>query len=188
MIEHDNRAKYMYFFSLFVGMLVGCIIFFTLLEAAPVDPMGNDFLKQLKRDGLNISDLNLYICRQRIKQLLLFMGCSYLLSYSVSAILFSFVIGMYYGMVYCGMYLQYGLKGILYTCLLFFPQYVLYFFCICYTAIIMKQYNQELLYCGKKSNKLKIIINVFVIIMLFVMGLLWEIFFQKNFLQYFTNI
>lgn len=170
--------------ALFCGVLVGCII---LLLAVI---FGNTIVLDMGLEDyeigavLNIStnQMMIYIIKKRIIQFVIFAMLLYLFSYYISSTLFCGSFGVYYGMVITNLIIKYGIAGLFYGFTCFFPHYLCYFLII---YLLGKWKRNSLNFYYKNMNWIELFGKIFVIFLLIIISLTWEIRFQKIFLNYF---
>lgn len=183
----EHRITYYTYFSVILGVVTGSLFFFILLSSNPVPVMGQG-LEDYKISGvmdLPVLYLLLYVLKRRVGQLLLFIILMVLFSYSVAASCYCFFFGAYYGVILCSLFVKFGINGLIYGFMCFFPHYFIYFLMIYlvgkwfYTASPLKNYSY------KNVNNLQKIIKYFVIFLAMMAAIIWEVKFQKNILNYF---
>ena len=129
--------------------------------------------------------LFLYVIQQRAMQILLFMLFVLLFSFSLASCIYLFIFGFYYGIIMEHYLILYGLKGFSYGFFCFFPHYFIYFLVLYVIGkwIYPSEKNIKASYITINSLQ-KIMLIVWIVFLLGV-GLIWEIKFQKNILNYF---
>lgn len=166
---------------LFLGMLFGCILFFVLV----INEFNyfNSISLLLNRFYDNTTYI-IYVLKVRILQMLFFIIISYLLSSSIITKIYCGFIGLIYGFIYGYLFMQYGLKGMLMILLIFFPHIILYLLCIKNYDVWIEKYifHNSGTYYGNVT--LKKYIMLFIILIFYVLGIIWEIKFQKFFLMF----
>ncbi|MDE6626471.1 MAG: hypothetical protein K2K56_08890, partial [Lachnospiraceae bacterium] len=124
--------EYITFDTVVFGMIAGSL--FYLLDMAFLDTgifrNGMESYSVGAVMNLPVLQVAFYILRKRIGQLLMFIVLGALMSYWIAAGVYSFLIGLFYGMVFSNVILQYGIKGIGYGVACFFPHYVFYLLAI----------------------------------------------------------
>ena len=183
----ERRITYYTYFSVILGIITGSFLFFILISYNMAQIMGQG-LEDYKISGvmdLPILYLSLYILKRRIGQLLLFVMIMILFSYSVASSCYCFFFGAYYGIIICNLLVKFGMTGLVYGIVCFFPHYLIYFLVVYlvgkwfHTASVVKIYSYT------NVNKLQKLFKYFVIFFMIIIAIIWEIKFQKNILNYF---
>ncbi len=182
----DRRASkltiYTYGAILF-GFCLGCILCWVMYVH------GNGNLLSLGLEDYDISavlnvpndKLFFILLKKRIIQMLIFFLFAMLTSYYVTVFCFCSGFGVYYSLVLCDLIIQYGLSGLGYGVVCFFPHYIFYFFAIFFLGRLYEQ-SKIYKYTVKKGI---LFFKIFVIFLFVVIAFFWESQFQKNFLKYF---
>ena len=173
--------------ALMIGVLVGC---FFLLEMMA---LGKDGVLDYGLEDYDISvmfnapsnEIMIHLIKKRCMQVILFLLLFVLTTYYCASFLFCGYFGIFYGFVVCNLIIKYGISGLLYGFICFFPHYMLYFWMIFWGGKWTNKKQSSLNKCYRDVNGLEYFIKIFVIIGLFTLSLSWEINFQKNFLNYF---
>ena len=132
--------------------------------------------------NLPTKELMYFIIKRRVLQtLLIALLFKFFLQNHTSTFLCIFG-GMYYGIIICDLIVKYGVGGLLYGFVCFYPHYYLYFLVL---HLVGKWRYEALNNCYEYMNLKVYFIKGFVIFLLFFLSLSWEIKFQKNFLNYF---
>lgn len=177
--------RYIYI-PLLIGIVIGSFLFvYFVIQCGDLYEEG---FFQYSVDGIeNITSnqLYLFILKRRIPQFLLFFILLNVFSYPVVMCSSEGIFGGYYGYVISQLIYQFGMKGLLYGEVCFFPHYIFYgtgmfllgkwFYYISEQEIITKNNVKNVQYFFK----------IFVIIFLLFLGVLWEIKIQKNILKIF---
>lgn len=170
--------------ALFLGVLIGCLL---LLLSVVFD---YEVMQDKGLEDFNISvimnissdEMIIYIIRKRMIQISIYLLTLFVLPYAVSSFLFCGSFGVYYGLVVSDLIIKYNLPGLLYGLVCFFPHYYIYFL-ILYLIGKWKSHSLNIYYQNMKY--VDWFIKFFVIILMLMTSLIWEMKFQKNFLNYF---
>lgn len=188
-MEHgklEHRLSYFTYSAVMIGVFLGSIIClilyhnqFFIMEGGLEDFKVSGVL------GLPEQQLFFFIMRRRIGQILLFALLISMFSYPVITTLFCFSFGIYYGVTASSLLLKFGIRvaGYLNSC--FFPHYIFYFIAVYLWGKWF--YVSKNVYCPgyKKINNFPFFVKYFVIFILLILAMLWEIYFQKNILNFF---
>ncbi len=182
--------KYNIFFTygaLICGVLVGSLILLlaVILGSTIILDMGLEDYKIGAVLNISTRQMMIYIIKKRIIQFIIFGMLLYLFPYGFSASLFCGSFGIYYGMVLTNLIIKYGISGLLYGVVCFCPHYLCYFWII-YLFGKWRINSLNLYYTN--MNWIVAFGKIFVIILLILISLIWEICFQKIFLNYFFSI
>lgn len=182
-----RKNKYCTVLPVLLGNLLGSI--FILMVIAFLDVV----VPEQGIENYNISvllnlpgeELLLHVMKRRGLQILLFFILSFLLSYPVAAFCYNGFLGIYYGMITSDLLIKFGLRGVLYSFFCFFPHYLFYFFSIFLGGYWF--YYEGRNYSGgyENVNKTQKIFKIFVIFTFVFLAVIWEMKFQKFFLNYF---
>ncbi len=176
MQKDDNNIKLVTFLPLFVGMLFGVLIYVVC---------HNDFFAYFDNSLMsNIShNYILYIVKERLVQICLFVFIACVISYYFSAILFCGFFGTAYGFLYSHFFVLYFLKGIGINFVLFLPFLLSYFWCIYLFGVFFVRENT----CNCNNvNKLFLLFKTFVIIVLLALGVGLELYLHNFFKLFFS--
>lgn len=187
-IRNIHKIQKVKYIPMLLGSLLGSL-FFLFFNNSFYDYFSENNMQEYNVTAimeLPFWKLFFYVFRQRAGQILFFILLVLLLSYSIATCLYLFFFGIYYGFVMEQCMILFGVKGIFYCFFCFFPHYLLYFFglslfgqCMIEPFIKRKEYSYATI------NTLQKIIVIVWIVLLFGMGLIWEIKYQKNILNYF---
>lgn len=170
-----------------IGVLLGCLLFLSMIC------MGKTLLLDYGLEDYNLSvmfnasedKIMIHIIQKRLLQIAIFILLLYLTTYYCSCFLFCSGFGIYYGFVICNLIIKYKLLGLGYGFVCFFPHYFMYFLAIYLIGKWVEEQKNVLRNCYSSMNVLENGIKIFLIFMLTVLAIVWEIKFQKNFLNYF---
>ena len=179
----DNNVFFTY------GTLVGGMILGSLILILSV-MIGNTILLDMGLEDYKISavcnssfnQMMIYILKKRIMQFIVFAILIYLFPYFVPSVLFCGSFGFYYGVVITNLVIKYNVTGLMYGVACFYPHYFIYFYII---YLLGKWNKKRLNYYYNNMNFANVLSKIFVIFFLIFISLAWEIYFQKNFLNYF---
>jgi hypothetical protein len=183
---YEKDYYVIFYIPLLIGIVAGAVMYIYLkLQSFSMVEEG---LESYSIAGImSLSDMELfrYILKRRVCQLFLLLLMSGLISYAVLLVGYCGLFGCCYGLAFAQMFYQYGFEGCIYCVLCFFPHF------ICYGLVIY--FIGKWFFCISKEQMLGIenvkrsqcFLKIFVIIFLFVFGMIWEIKFQKNILNYF---
>lgn len=182
-----KSIEYLTFGTVVLGMVAGSLFYLSDMAFMNTGMFRNGIESYSIGAVMNLPVLQVafYILRKRIGQLLFFVVMGVLLSYGIAAGVYGFLSGLFYGMVFSNVILQYGIKGIGYGAACFFPHYVFYLLAVyfCVRWINVRSSTAEgYMY---KVNKSQYFIKFFVICGLIILALIWEIKIQKFFLNFF---
>lgn len=163
---------------LLFGMVLGTIWFLFQFKNIDVYYNAMQFCK-LKVNGFNNNHLILYIIKQRVVEMVILMIISFLFSYKIALLSANFIFGIYYGVSSCILFSQYGLVSYKLLIGMFFPHCVIYFICSYYIG-------KYLIYNNNKINNLNYFVKILFIIIFMLLGVLGEIFFQKNIVDFYS--
>ena len=183
----ERRIIYYTYFSVILGLVTGSLLFFILISYNPLQIMGQG-LEDYKISGvmdLPMLYLSLYVLKRRVGQLLLFIILMILFSYSVAASCYCFLFGAYYGVIICSLLVKFGMTGLAYGIVCFFPHYLIYFFTVYLVGKWFYTVSAAKIYSYTNVNKLQNLFKYFVIFFAIIIAIIWEIKFQKNILNYF---
>lgn len=182
----EQKISYSTYVSVIAGVIAGCLFFFLMMKYNPdrVMECGLENYKMGATLDLPVLYLIFYVLKRRVGQLMLFVLLVILSSYFVAVACYCFGFGLYYGVVLCNLLVKFGIHGLFYGIVCFFPHYLIYFLTM-YLAgkwfFIMSSTN-----CSCTNvNKLQKFVKYFVIITAIMVAIIWEIKFQKNILNYF---
>lgn len=183
----ERKISYFTYFSVILGVLAGSLFFLIMAIYNPTQIMGQG-LEDYKISGvldLPVVYLSVYVLKRRVGQLLLFLILMILFSYSAAASCYCFFFGVYYGGVICSLLVKFGINGLIYGLVCFFPHYLIYFITICLVGKWFYMPQSAKIYSYNNVNKLQNLLKYFVIFFLIITAVIWEIKFQKNILNYF---
>ena len=128
----SRSMEYITFDTVVFGMIAGSLFYLSDMAFLDTGIFRNGMESYSVGAVMNLPVLQVafYILRKRIGQLLMFIVLGALMSYWIAAGVYSFLIGLFYGMVFSNVILQYGIKGIGYGVACFFPHYVFYLLAI----------------------------------------------------------
>lgn len=183
----EHKISYFTYFSVILGVLAGSLFFLIMAIYDPTQVMGQG-LEDYKISGvldLPIVYLSVYVLKRRIGQFILFLILMILFSYSVAASCYCFFFGVYYGGVICSLLVKFGINGLIYGLVCFFPHYLIYFITIYLVGKWFYMTPAAKIYAYTNVNKLQNLLKIFVIFFSIIIAIIWEIKFQKNILNYF---
>ncbi len=132
--------------------------------------------------NLPTKEILLFIVKRRVLQCLLIAFLFKLLLPNHASTIVCLCFGVFYGIIICDLIVKYGVFGLLYGFVCFFPHYYMYFVIL---HLLGKWRYQSLNNCYEYMNWKIGMFKIFVIFLLFGLSLTWEIRFQKIFLNYF---
>lgn len=182
-----NRITYYTYFSVILGVVAGSLFFFIVLSYNPAQIMGQG-LEDYKISGvmdIPVVYLSLYVFKRRVGQLLLFIILMVLFSYSVAAFCYCFFFGAYYGVIICSLFVKFGINGLVYGFMCFFPHYLIYFLTVYLVGKWFYMAKDLRGYSYRNVNNLQKLFKYFVIFFAVMVAIIWEVKFQKNILNYF---
>lgn len=182
-----RRNKYYTFVPVLLGTAVGSLLLLVMIGILEM-PMSEQGLENYGLGALmNLpqKELIFYILKKRGLQLLVYGLLAWSLTYPVAAFSFNGLFGIFYGMITCDLFIKFGFWGLVYSAVCFFPHYFCYF-----AAIYLGGYwfGRKPVYPSANTSNIKTLqyfIKIIVIFFLFAFAVIWEIKFQKNFLNYF---
>lgn|GEM_PF-1559485 len=177
MKEKDNNIKAVTFLPLFLGMLCGVIIYIIFYGK-----LFSDFDYSLLIE--TNQSFVIYILKERLVQLSLFLLIAFVISYYLSAFVFCCFIGVSYGLIYSYFFTLYYVKGICITWIIFIP-IILFYFGFIYLFGRFFFYKNKCL-CNN-FNKFVFLLKIFVIIIFFLFGVSVELYLH-NFFELFFSI
>ena len=178
-----NINKYI-LITVLIGTIIGCIIYFyfTVNNINIIDYINQNIFYNLKSFKSETSDkISIYIIKNRLIQLIIFIAISYFVSYAISTVLYALLIGMIYGFSYCGLFYYFGFNGILKTVVFVFPQYFFYLLFIIFFGEWIESYISGSNNTYYKNINTKKYIKIIFIILIYVVGLILEINIKKYF-------
>ncbi|MDO5156253.1 MAG: hypothetical protein Q4D51_09840 [Eubacteriales bacterium] len=172
------------FSALLLGIIVGSI-FFVFFKTNSSDILKQGLIQFDVMRAADITDqkISLYILKRRLISIFLLVFTAKCLTVPVTDIGIHLIFGLYYGFVVSNLFCYSFLNGWVYGFLCFFPHYLFYIFAfweIC-----------KFLMCDKSESnnanvkKIKYFFRIFVIILCVGLGVVWEIYVQKNILKIF---
>ena len=182
-INGSYAYKYYTYLPLMMGVISGGIIFiiYLLLDGSI------DFLS-LESNYFDYfytnSSTNTYIINQRIIIFILFLIITLLFSYYFAAFMFNYILGIYYMLFSVYIIIEYGIKGMLGVFVLFLPFFMFYFYSIC---LMGKWFfsNSDYLKCQyERFNNINFFVKIILLIVMLLVGMAFEVFFQKNFIKF----
>lgn len=183
----NYKNAYCTYFSAFLGMIFGSLLFLVPMAFFDIQllELGLEDYKFGAVLNLPAWNLVLYILKRRLGQIFLYITIWTLFAYPVAAFCFNTCFGTYYGLVLCDLFIKFGWQGIGYSMACFFPHYLFYFFAIYLSGNWFYWMTSEKNAAYGNVNKLQYLVKIFVIFFLIFIGIIWEIKFQKNILNYF---
>ena len=184
--NNDNYVSTALCIALIVGVLSGSLLYLYLcIYNSSVDNSGLSQYSTLGILSLNNKEIVILILRRRIPQLFFIFLFFHIFQRSFVIYGSGILFGTYYGYSICQMFSQFGIKGVVYNLICFFPHYICYgtaifFVAKWYGGLSPKEVENNLYV--KKSQYL---FKIFVIFFLLFFGVFWEIKFQKNILKNF---
>lgn len=187
-LEYENkRIIYCTYISVLLGCFISSLFFLCLVSFTNCNILDYGLEDYQILGLMSVPELKIlfYIIKRRGIQLLVFALINIMLSYYAASSLYCLTIGAYIGMVFCSMFIKFGFTGLGYGAICFFPHYIFYFLAI-YLAgkWFFNQTNYKKIYY-ENVNKMFFLIKIIVIIFMLILGTIWEIKFQKVFLNYF---
>ena len=173
--------------ALVAGVIIGCILLLGLVvmgKTTVLDYGLEDYDVSVILNASN-DEIILHLLTKRFLQIILFFMCVILTNYHSTTLLFCGGFGIYYGFVICNLIIKYGCFGLAYSVICFFPHYFLYFLIVFWVGKWLEKENKLLNKYYGDFRKIEYFVKIFVIIGLFLISMVWEIKFQKNFLNYF---
>lgn len=182
----EHRLSYATYLALLSGVFLGSIVYLILYHNQLIF-FENDLEAYQISGVLGLPERRLlfYILRRRIGQILLYILLTVIFSYPAATALLCFVFGTYYGVAVSSFLLKFGMKAAGYLNFCFFPHYIFYFLAL---YLLGKWfYVQKNGYYGGYKNVYSFpnYVKLFVIFMFLVFAVLWEVYFQKNILNFF---
>ena len=171
-----NKYKKYIWVSLIIGMITGVFLFILKRNKLFFEDniiYINDYIK-----NINSSDYPIYIIRQRIILLLVYFIIILLTSYKISICILNSFFGIFYGIVSCDLFCDYGIKSYLIIFVLFIPHFILYIYCFYLMGKYFFTNDNNYL------NKFNFFVKIILIAILLCAGVCFEIFFQKNFIRF----
>lgn len=170
--------------ALFVGVLLGCIVLLLSLvfECDVLFDKGLEEYSVCAVMNIPVNQMALYILKKRIIQVLIYLLMLLIFPHNLSSYMFCCTFGLYYGLVISNLIIKFGFSGLLYGMVCFFPHYLIYFYVI---YLIGKWKSNSLRVYYRNMKFIELVVKIFVISFLLMISLVWEIKFQKNFLNYF---
>ena len=173
--------------ALALGILVGCLYFLFSVT------YGETILLEHGLEDYNITamlnapkhEMLAHLLKKRLLQTIIFVLSIILTTYSCSSFIFCGGFGIYYGLVVSNLIVKYGFSGLLYGFVCFFPHYFFVFMAIFLYGQWSDRKKAYYIKCHKDVNKIEKCVKIFVIFLLLILSFVWEIQFQKNFLNYF---
>ncbi|MBR1866322.1 MAG: hypothetical protein IJ801_07425 [Lachnospiraceae bacterium] len=184
--EHHKITYYTYMPAL-IGVAVGTLFFLIGMEWLDGywNEQGLEDYKIHAVLNLPLWKIALYVLKRRAGQILLFLLLTILFSYPVTTFGYNLFFGFYYGLVTSSLLVKFGLNGMLYSMVCFFPHYLFYFLALYLIGLWVEPDRLKRRLCYGHVNKLQFVLQIFVIIFLLLFAIFWEIKFQKNFLEKF---
>jgi hypothetical protein len=136
---------------------------------------------------LSLSDreLTVYLLKRRLCQLFFAVFMSELIPYAVIWAGYSGLFGCCYGLAFAQMFYQFGFWGCAYCMACFFPHFIFYGLVIYFIGKWFFNISKDQMLGIENVKKSQYILKIFVMISFFVLGIIWEIKFQKNILNFF---
>lgn len=180
----QNKIYKIQMFVFFVSVLIGSILFI-ILKCSSVNDSTYDLIQFEPSQITCIPSQNMFvhIIEKRIIMLVFVCGMGLFLPYCMSDKIVAFLFGGYYGFVLSDLFYHSVIYGVLYGFFCFFPHYLMYWHGILqfYHLLQQKQMKNE----NYGVKKIQYFLRSSVIFILFVLGIVWEVFIQKIFLQNF---
>lgn len=175
------------YFAVMIGVLIGCIFFLYNItsQTSSLFDYGLDDYNVVNLQNLSTNRMIFHILQKRIITILIFLSLAFLISYPFSSAIFCGGFGIYYGLLVSNLIVKFGVAGLMYGFVCFFPHYFLYFFMIYLGGKWRMIQNSATIQSNKQKDNLEHLIKLSVIIVLCFLSLSWEIFFEKIFLNYF---
>ena len=184
MSRRFNYIIYTYF-SFVIGMASGALLYFFVFHNRSlfdIQILYNSGFFQLPVE----THYARYILFQRISVMLFLLLLIFLFGYRTGIFLINYLAGLYYIFFSLEIILSFGIKGMLIQLLLFFPHFIIYYYCILLIVHWFEVDNGSSILCFDHINKINIFVKIMIVILLIAVGVCWEIFFQKNFLKIFS--
>lgn len=172
--------------ALIIGVLSGSLLYLYLcIHDSSVDNGGLSQYSTLDILNLSNKEIVILILRRRIPQFLFIFLFFHIFQRSLVIYGSGILFGTYYGYSICQMFSQFGIKGVGYNLICFFPHYICYGTAIFYAAKWYGGLSTKEVRNDFYVKKLQYLFKIFVIFFLLFLGVFWEIKFQKNILKIF---
>lgn len=181
------KTTYIIFGAVILGVVLGSAGYLgdLILYDARYFPNGLEEYSVGAVMNLPAEQLTIYILKCRLGQLFLLALVTIITSYGIAVGLYSLLFGTFYGMAICNFLIQYGIKGVGYGLLCFFPHFLLYFIAMHFCGRwFFGCHEQNRIYYGNVKTA-QYFFKFFLIFFLVLISLVWEIKFQKNILKIF---
>ncbi|MBQ9984438.1 MAG: hypothetical protein IJP29_07595 [Lachnospiraceae bacterium] len=187
MVKRTNNYMLYTYGMLILGVMLGSLVFLSAIMC------GNQYLLNFGLEDFDVavlfnapeSKIIIHIMKKRIIQLFIFVLLTILTSYPVATTVFCGSFGAYYGIVICNLILKYGISGLGYGLACFFPHFMLYFLIIYLIGLWRANAASSAQKYYGNVTKIEMVVKIVVIFSLFLIAVIWEMKFQKNFLNYF---
>ena len=188
--RQDYGMTYLTYGLAIVGMILGCLLYLSDQIFCDATYFRHGFEEYSIGAVMNlpIGQLAVYILKRRSEQLLLFVLGLLLTSCGVITGIYSMLFGTFYGVVICNLLIQYGIRGLCFGMSCFFPHYLAYMIAMYFFGKWFYEQKEGKYKYYSNVNFLQYFIKFIVIFALIAFSLAWEINFQKNILNFFTNI
>jgi hypothetical protein len=179
-----------YYLIFYIPLLIGIVsgtVMYIYLQLQSFSLMEEGLENYSIAGVLSLSDMELirYILKRRICQLFFLLLMSGVISYAILLAGYCGLFGCCYGLAFAQMFYQYGFEGCIYCVLCFFPHFISYGFVIYFIGKWFLCIPRERMLGMESVKRSQYFLKIFVIIFFFVFGMIWEIKFQKNILNYF---
>ncbi len=187
----DFKGNKVVAISLFAGIIVGAIVA-NLTMAEKMYILGNYAIDNYNAYAMSKVDKNnlfITIVLKRFKQIAIVGILMMAINPYIILNIVAFVFGSTIGMLLAIETMRLGLKGVLYTIICFLPQYIIYIAGFMLTIYwVSKKYVKDNLYFDDSNGKIRKIIPIIIIFLIFLIGSGFEAYinpiFLKNFYQY----
>lgn len=162
------------YYPILFGMLCGTIIYILKFDLISLFDKEIQFFK-VGDASAHLSNYFLYIIRQRLISFIVIIVFTFLFSYKISIVLINMLLGIYYGIVSCTLFCEFGFISYKYIIGLFFPHYIIYIICLYLTGkfIVYRECNHN------KINNLNSFVKILLIFFLMIAGVFCEVFLKK---------
>ncbi len=183
--EKSNVRMFMYI-PIVLGVVAGSLLFlYLILHGNHLTE--DEFLQYPSSDIASFGGLKLvvFILKRRLPQFVFLWILLNICPYQIVLSGCSMIFGGYYGYIMSQLFYQFGKQGILYGIVCFFPHYICYGISLFLAGKWFYHISNESYLARQNVKNAQYFFKFFVIIIIFFLGVFWEIKFQKNILKFF---
>lgn len=181
---NKHSYKHYTYLPLILGLITGVLIYIIKI----IFDSSNDiyFIEDKIIDLCKSLDMeynsSLYFFNQRIIVVVAFLIVQLIFSYYFASAFFNYIFGIYYIIISVNIIIIYGFDGLILIACLFLPHFIFYYYAVCLLGkwFFCNETSYNNIY--ERFNNINFFVKIIIIILMLLAGVLFEYFFQKNFL------